>query len=32
MSVTWGGAMDTELELELQRQKALRKLEEGVNQ
>jgi hypothetical protein len=26
-NVTWGGAMDTELELEMQRQAALRKLE-----
>jgi hypothetical protein len=26
MSATWGGAMDTELELALQRQKAIRQL------
>jgi hypothetical protein len=32
MSATWGGAMDTELELALQRQKAIRQLTLGVNQ
>ena len=32
MSADWGGTMDTELELALQRQKAIRKLTLGVNE
>ena len=30
-NITWGGAMDTELELELQRQKAIRQLTQQGN-
>ena len=32
MNATWGGAMDTELELSLQRQKAIRQLAQEGNQ